>query len=117
VSSGQKLATLLKRLYEKRQGWLMLKAIRLLLWTGCCVGLGIALSTTHFDGKTPLEHMTRAWKTSPGPSKIEDLKNDVSDALEKAKDKLNDSHKPKEHHTDKDREAVNKLIAKKSTEK
>lgn len=95
----------------------MFKAFRVLLWTGSCVGLGIGLATLRFDGKTPLQHISRAWNKSPAPSKIEDMKNDFSDVLEKTKDKLNGSHKPKEHHSDKDRDAVNKLIAKKNGEK
>src|SRR5690349_543491 len=96
--------------------------LRFLVWTACAVGLGIFLATGNIDGRTPLDHMERAWKRNVRPSHldrvrdgVDKVKDGLEDALEEAKDAVgrkSDSG-PRERITAEDREAVNRLIAQK----
>lgn len=72
--------------------------IRFLLWTSMCIALGIFVASWEVDGRTPLQHMKQIWKNAP------------SVPMDKVK-KLA-SPNPTETHTDEDREAVNRLVAK-----
>jgi hypothetical protein len=94
--------------------------LKFLVWTTCAVGLGIYLAKGQIDGRTPLEHMERAWKRNTSPSQVERMKdgvdrvkNGLEDALDDAKEavgKKTDAA-PRERITQQDREAVNRLIA------
>lgn len=96
--------------------------LKFLVWTACAVGLGIFLSKGQIDGRSPLDHMERAWKRNVTPShmdKVRDgmdrVKDGLEDALDEAKEavgKKTDSA-PRERITSEDREAVNRLIAQK----
>lgn len=92
----------------------MFRVIRFVLWTGFAMVLGAVSVSWTVAGATPLQHLTRAWSTSPAPAKVEDLKSRVSGVLEDAKDSLKtaEDHTPRERHSVQDRESVNKLIAK-----
>lgn len=92
--------------------------LRALLWTAACVALGVFVSTYEVNGKTPLDHMQTAWKSSS-------LKDDVGGAMSGAKDKLAEAKQsakeklavaaaPKEHISADDRNALNVLIQKKA---
>lgn len=96
--------------------------LKFLVWTTCAVGLGIFLATGQIDGRTPLDHMERAWKRSTRPSQMERVKDGVDrvkDGLEGALDDARDAvgqktdTPPRERITSEDREAVNRLIAQK----
>ncbi len=79
--------------------------LRTVIWSALCIGLGIFLGTHDFGGKTAVEHAEKA---------IEGKKlADVEDALVSAKLKLTTAKDapPAEKHSDADKEAVNKLIA------
>ncbi len=97
----------------------MWRLLKFLVWTGCAIGLGILLATTLVGGRTPVQHLQRAWKQHGFSSKIEELKTGVGNAVEDAKDSLTTAldKKPKERHSQEDREAVNKLVAKRNAEK
>ncbi|HEX8698306.1 MAG TPA: hypothetical protein VF815_05685 [Myxococcaceae bacterium] len=94
--------------------------LKFLVWTTCAVGLGIFLAKGQIDGRTPLEHMERAWKRNTSPTQVERMKdgvdrvkNGLEDALDDAKEavgKKTDAP-PRERITQQDREAVNRLIA------
>ena len=87
-------------------------AIKFMLWTGCAVSLGVGLATVEFDGRTPLQSLERSWNRRTVPEPWERLKERASDTFEKAKDKLTGTTSPpREHHTPDDREALDKLIA------
>jgi hypothetical protein len=94
--------------------------LKFLVWTTCAVSLGIYLAKGQIDGRTPLEHMERAWKRSTRPSQMERVKDGVDrvkDGLEDAFDDARDAvgkktdKPPRERITAEDREAVNRLIA------
>ena len=72
--------------------------LRRLGWAVALVALGAVLATTHVDGKTPLQHLEalvtgRVWHKARG---------------------LLLASKPVEHHSPEDRDALNKLIAKRA---
>jgi hypothetical protein len=89
--------------------------LKFLVWTTCAVGLGIFLATGQIDGRTPLDHMERAWKRSTRPSQLERVKDGLEGALDDARDAVGQKTDtpPRERITSEDREAVNRLIAQK----
>jgi len=88
----------------------MFRLLKFLIWTACAMGLGAWLATGPWADKVAQgsEPVVRLWKKSGLPEKIEDAK----DALSTVKD-----HQPRERHSDVDRDAVNKLIAKRGPTK
>ena len=96
--------------------------LKFLVWTVGAVGLGIFLATGQIDGRTPLDHMQRAWKRTVRPSHMDRMKDGVDrvkdgleDALDEAKDAVGRKPEgaPRERITAEDREAVNRIIAQK----
>lgn len=91
--------------------------LRTLFWTGLCVGLGIFVSSYEVDGRTPIEHLQRAWKQNVNPAPLQKLgesaKEKLGEAKQSAKDKLAVATAPKEHISEGDRNALNSLIANK----
>jgi hypothetical protein len=90
--------------------------VRFVLWTACAMGLGVMMATVVVDGRTPLEHLKGAWSqhvTRPGH--VDDVKTRFNEALEDARDALAEDaeQKPRERHSERDRDAVNAIIAKK----
>lgn len=90
-------------------------ALKFIVWTVCAVGLGIFLSTGQVDGRTPLEHMQRAWKRTVKPSTVDRVKDGLEDAYEDAKDAVSKptNAPPRERISAEDRAAVNRIIAQK----
>jgi len=98
--------------------------LKMTLWTVCCIGLGVGLGTVEIDGRTPWEYARRAWKHKVNPSRLEQLKDSLGETLDGAKDSLEGAResfskdaKPRERHSAEDREAINKLIAKRAAAK
>ena len=96
--------------------------LKFLVWTACAVGLGIFLAKGQIDGRTPLDHLEKAWKSATRPSQVEKVKDGVDrvkdgleDALDEAKDAVGRKSEaaPRERITAEDREAVNRIIAQK----
>lgn len=96
--------------------------LKFLVWTACAVGVGIFLATGQIDGRTPLDHMQRAWKRTVRPSQMDRMrdsmdrvKGGLEDALDEAKDAVGKKGEgaPRERITAEDREAVNRIIAQK----
>jgi hypothetical protein len=90
-------------------------ALKFIVWTACAVGLGIFLATGEVDGRTPLEHMERAWKRTVKPSAVDRVKDGLEDAYEDAKDAVSrpTNAPPRERISAEDRAAVNRIIAQK----
>ncbi len=82
--------------------------LRRLGWAVAWVALGAVLATAQVAGKTPLQHLGTA---VTGPV-WHGLKANLEAAYEKAK--LLVASQPVEHHSPEDREALNKLIAKRA---
>lgn len=97
----------------------MWNLLKFLVWTGLSVVLGVFLATHEIAGRTPVQHFQRAWKQSGASSKLDELRRDVQGAFEGAKDTVSTAldRKPKERHFPEEREAVNKLVAKRNEPK
>ena len=88
--------------------------LRFVLWTTLCIGFGIFLGTHQLGGKTAWQTMQGAWKEqSPRLDKVKDGAEDLVDEVKK-KVSSKDGARPTEHHTTEDRDAIEKLIAKRS---
>lgn len=83
--------------------------LKFLVWTACCIALGIYVSTARYDGGTPLEQMERAYRRHFPAERVAALKSELKAAVSPAR--------PSERHAPEDREAVNKLIAKRAAAK
>ena len=92
-----------------------MNALKFIVWTCCAVGLGVFLASGKVDGRTPLNHMERAWSRSVNASTVDRLKDGLEDAYEDAKDAVagKKDSSPREHISAEDREAVNRIIAQK----
>lgn len=97
----------------------MWKFLKFLIWTAIATGFGIALATYEVSGRTPVQHFQRAWKKNAVATKLEGWKISAIEALEDGKDDLSRAwdKEPKERHSREDREAVQKLIAKRNQSK
>ena len=85
--------------------------IRSCVWMAMAVGLGIALATVEVSGRTPWQHARSAWRTSEAGDWLRDR---ADDAVDRAKGALGQPQKPRERHTDEDRAALDRIIAKRS---
>ncbi|NVJ21315.1 MULTISPECIES: hypothetical protein [Myxococcus] len=91
-------------------------ALKFIVWTVCAVGLGIFLSSGEVDGRTPLQHMEKAWKRAVKPDAMDRVKDGLEDAYEDAKgavSRTTDAPAPRERISAEDRAAVNRIIAQK----
>ncbi len=70
--------------------------IRFLLWTSMCIGLGIFIASYEVDGKTPAQHFKEIWKNA---------------AVAK---KAMSSAGPSETHSVEDRQAIDRIVAKRA---
>jgi hypothetical protein len=81
--------------------------IRFLLWTSICIALGFYAGSWEIDGKTPAQHLKAIWQSSEPQ---------VKGTLEKAKKQLSTREAaPSEQHSEADRDAVNRIVAKRAT--
>ncbi|OJT26052.1 hypothetical protein BO221_09485 [Archangium sp. Cb G35] len=92
--------------------------LKFLVWTGCAVGLGVFLAIGEIDGRTPMEYAQREWKRHVQPTKVEQVKDELRDALDDAKETVTRTTKkaaaaPRERITNEDRAAIDKIIAQK----
>ena len=83
--------------------------IKVLVWSTLCIGLGIFLGTHRFDGRTAVEQAEQSLKKPAMSFKA----SDVEDVIDAAKKKLGGKEvpTPTEKHTLEDKDAVNRLIA------
>ncbi len=81
------------------------------MWTAAAVGLGIAVATVEVGGRTPLAHAQSAWKRSEAGEWLRDR---ADDAVDRARGALGQPQRPRERHTDEDRAALDRIIAKRS---
>ncbi len=91
----------------------MLRTVKFLLWTGCCVGLGLYLSTFQVGGRSTVDLLRQAWKqhgATASASVSSSVKGKLGEVFGEARE-LVPAPRPKEHHSSEDRDAVNKLIA------
>jgi hypothetical protein len=97
----------------------MWSLFKFLIWTGFAIWLGVLLATRPVAGHTAVEHLERVWQRHGFSAQVSQLKGHVHSAVEDAKDSLSTvwDQKPRERHSPGDREAVNKLVAKRNGEK
>ena len=87
--------------------------LKFIVWTACCVALGIYVSTARYEGGTPLEQLERVYRHQFPGEPVEALKSEVKGAVASARAAIAPP-RPSERHTPEDRAAVNKLIAKRA---
>ena len=90
--------------------------IKMILWTSFFIGVGMLLASYPVEGgKTALQHFQHAWQHRAG-GEFGRLRERVGAGLEDARDRFSaTSHPPRERHSDEDRTALNKLIARRAT--
>ena len=86
--------------------------VRTCVWMALGVGLGIAAATVNVGGKTPLAYAQTAWRTSDAGEWFQER---ADDAVDRARGALGQPTKPRERHTDEDRAALDRIIAKRSS--
>ncbi len=100
--------------------WALLK---FLVWTGFSIWLGVFAATRQIAGHTPVEHFERFWNkhgfSATVNEKVRELKGHLSAAVEDTKDSVSTvlDDKPRERHSREDRQAVDKLVAKRGERK
>jgi len=90
--------------------------LKFVVWTACCIALGIYVSTARYEGGTPLEQLERVWRRHVPAAPMTALRSEVKGAVESAKAAVSPA-RPSERHTPEDREAVNRLIARRTAPK
>jgi hypothetical protein len=85
--------------------------IRSCVWTATAVGLGIAMATVEVGGKTPLAHARAAWARSEAGDWLRER---ADDAVDRTRGALGQPQKPRERHSDEDRAALDRIIARRS---
>jgi hypothetical protein len=86
--------------------------IRPCVWMAAAVGLGIALATVEVGGRTSLAHARSAWARSEAGDWLRDR---ADDAVDRARGALGQPQKPRERHSDEDRAALDRIIARHSS--
>jgi hypothetical protein len=86
--------------------------VRTCVWMAMGVGLGIAAATVNVGGKTPLVHARAAWQASEASEWLQER---ADDAVDHARGALGQPTKPRERHSDEDRAALDRIIAKRSS--
>ena len=87
----------------------MFKLLKFLAWTTVAVGLGFFLAKGEIDGRTPIEHLEHFWKHKVNPSKLDQVKDGLGEALDKV------TAKPRDSYSDDERAAIDRIIAKSPT--
>ncbi len=83
--------------------------LRFIVWTALCIGVGIFAASYRVGGRTPVEHAERGFqKAAPAVSQVREGAEDLVDGVRK---KVAPPAAPVERHSESDRDAVNKLIA------
>lgn len=91
----------------------MFKLLKFFLWTACAVGIGFFCAKGEIDGRTPAEHVQRFWKRKVNPSKLDQLKDGLGDAIDKVSE--SGSSSPIESYSDDERAAIDRIIARSPT--
>lgn len=85
-------------------------ALRFLLWTGLCVGAGIAMASVEVGGRTPVSHLERLWRHQA--PRLEKVKEAGVEVVDEVKRKVASAPaEPKESHGKADRAAVDEIIS------
>jgi hypothetical protein len=83
--------------------------VRGVVWTVGAVALGVGLATVEVGGKTALGHARKAWERAEAG---EWLKDRAEDAVDRARGAIGQPQQPRERHSDEDRAALERIIAK-----
>jgi len=86
--------------------------VRTCVWMVMGLGLGVAAATLNVGGKTPLAYAQAAWRASEASEWLQER---ADDAVDRARGALGQSTRPRERHSDEDRAALDKIIAKRSS--
>lgn len=92
-----------------------MRLIRFVVWTSCCVALGIWLGSGRLGTKTPLEHLQGALRSAPRLEKVrQEVREGAEGFVEDVKKKVSFSgtREPTEKHTPSERAAIDEIIAK-----
>lgn len=85
--------------------------VRTCVWTVGAVGVGVAMATVEVGGRTPLAHAQAAWRKAEAGDWLRDR---ADEAVDRARGALGQPQKPRERHSDEDRAALDRIIAKRS---
>jgi hypothetical protein len=85
--------------------------LRTLVWTIGGVALGIVVATADFGGRTALERVREAWRRAEAGQWLRER---AEDAADRARGALGQTQRPRERHSDEDRAALDRIIAKRS---
>jgi hypothetical protein len=88
-----------------------MRFLRTLVWTVGGVALGIVVATVDFGGQTPLQHARDMWRRAEASQWLRER---GEDAVDRARGALGQTQKPRERHSDEDRAALDRIIAKRS---
>jgi hypothetical protein len=87
--------------------------VRFVLWTSCCIAIGIFSATVELGDRTLWDHARIAWKNRVASSQVDIWKEELREKLEDARGAVTPTDKPpRERHSDQDRSDVKRLIAK-----
>jgi hypothetical protein len=93
----------------------MFRAIGFLIWTACCIAFGVWIASAKIGNATAAQQLSRLWTQVPLEKPLERIEEKVDDA----KDALSTvhDHQVRERHSEADKDALNKLIAKRTAPK
>ena len=75
------------------------------------MALGIVVATVDFGGRTPLQQAREMWRRAEASQWLRER---GEDAVDRARGALGQSQKPRERHSDEDRAALDRIIAKRA---
>lgn len=83
--------------------------VRGVVWTVGAVALGVGLATVEISGKTPLARARKAWDRAEAGDWVKDR---AEEAVDRARGAIGQPQQPRERHSDEDRAALDRIIAK-----
>jgi hypothetical protein len=86
--------------------------LKFIVWTATCVAIGVWFGGLELHGKTPMQHLEKAWRAEA--PQLEKVKEGASDLVDEVKKKVSSKERPTERHTTEDRDAIDKIIAKRA---
>jgi hypothetical protein len=86
--------------------------LRFILWTTTCVALGIGLGTVELGSRTAVQHAARLWKQQA--PRLDEVRDGASDLVDDVRQRVGaaEATGPSERHSASEREAVDRIIAK-----
>ena len=103
-------------MYEEVGGGALLALLRFTLWTGMAIALGVLLATVEVNGRTPVQHLHKAWQSHVTAESFTRMKKSVERLVDDAKDAVSAEEPyapkaPRERYSPQERADLNRLIA------